>query len=118
MSDSVNQSRRSFLEKSAAVGAVTIAPGILLHQVATAKPDEQAQRADLLAEFDRLIGTPVVTAIAHRWRYSMPTNPLDAGFMDLGSGIWLAGEAFSGARIEGAFTSGRMVVEDLVRHHA
>jgi tetrathionate reductase subunit B len=42
MSNSINQSRRSFLQKSAAVGAVTIAPGILLHQVATAKPNEQA----------------------------------------------------------------------------
>jgi len=41
MSDSVNHSRRSFLEKSAAVGAITIAPGILLHQVANAKPDDQ-----------------------------------------------------------------------------
>ena len=36
MSDCVNQSRRSFLEKSAAGGAITIAPGILLHQVANA----------------------------------------------------------------------------------
>ena len=42
MSDSVNHSRRSFLEKSAVVGAVTIAPGVLLHQVARAKPDDQA----------------------------------------------------------------------------
>ncbi len=41
MSDSVNHSRRSFLEKSAAVGAITIAPGILLHQAANAKPDDQ-----------------------------------------------------------------------------
>ena len=41
MSDSINHSRRSFLEKSAAVGAITIAPGILLHQVANAKPDDQ-----------------------------------------------------------------------------
>ena len=41
MSDCVNHSRRSFLEISAAVGAITIAPGILLHQVANAKPDDQ-----------------------------------------------------------------------------
>ncbi|MBT8126790.1 MAG: 4Fe-4S dicluster domain-containing protein [Gammaproteobacteria bacterium] len=39
MSDSVDHSRRSFLGKSAAIGTITIAPGILLHQVASAKPD-------------------------------------------------------------------------------
>jgi predicted NAD/FAD-dependent oxidoreductase len=64
---------------------------------------------DLLGEFQRLVGAPVVESTAHRWRYSMPTNPLDAGYLELGSGVWLAGEAFSGARIEGAFTSGMAV---------
>jgi predicted NAD/FAD-dependent oxidoreductase len=68
---------------------------------------------DLLGEFERLTGTPVVTATAHRWRYSMPTNPLGIGCLDLGNGIWLAGEAFSGARIEGAFTSGKAVAAAL-----
>ncbi len=42
MSDKINSSRREFLGKSAAVGAITIAPGILLHQVANAKPDDVA----------------------------------------------------------------------------
>lgn len=41
MSDSVDHSRRSFLGKSAAIGTVTIAPGVLLHQIASAKPDDQ-----------------------------------------------------------------------------
>jgi predicted NAD/FAD-dependent oxidoreductase len=68
---------------------------------------------DLLGEFQRLVGTPVIEAIAHRWRYSMPTNPLDTGYLELGSGVWLAGEAFSGARIEGAFTSGMAVAAAL-----
>jgi predicted NAD/FAD-dependent oxidoreductase len=65
--------------------------------------------ADLLGEFQRLVGTPVIDAIAHRWRYSMPTNPLDSGCLQLDGGVWLAGEAFSGARIEGAFLSGKAV---------
>lgn len=64
---------------------------------------------DLLGEFHRLVGTPVVDAIAHRWRYSMPTNPLDTGYLRLDGGVWLAGEVFSGARIEGAFISGLAV---------
>jgi predicted NAD/FAD-dependent oxidoreductase len=68
---------------------------------------------DLLGELGRLTGTTSTAASAHRWRYSMPTNPVDTGFLDLGSGVWLAGEAFSGARIEGAFTSGKSVAESL-----
>jgi molybdopterin-containing oxidoreductase family iron-sulfur binding subunit len=43
VSEGVDKSRRSFLGKSAAVaGAITIAPGIILHQVANAKPDDEA----------------------------------------------------------------------------
>ena len=43
MSACADKSRRSFLGKSAAVaGAVTIAPGIFLHRVANAKPDDEA----------------------------------------------------------------------------
>lgn len=69
---------------------------------------------DLLDELGHLTGTTSTAATAHRWRYSMPTNPLDTGFLDLGSGVWLAGEAFSGARIEGAFASGKMVAAAVV----
>ncbi len=69
---------------------------------------------ELVGEFNRLVGTPVVDSIAHRWRYSMPTNPLDTDFLQLGGGVWLAGEAFSGARIEGAFTSGKAVAAALL----
>lgn len=40
--DTVNEARREFLGKSAAVaGTVTIAPGVLLHTTAHAKPDAQ-----------------------------------------------------------------------------
>lgn len=80
--------------------------------------DASAWLEDLLGEFERLTRTPVVTATAHRWRYSMPTNPLDTGFLDLGTGVWLAGEAFSGARIEGAYTSGKTVAAAVVSQMA
>lgn len=73
-------------------------------------------QGDLLGEFQRLVGIPVVESIAHRWRYSMPNNPLDTGYLQLGGGVWLAGEAFSGARIEGAFTSGQAVAAALLGH--
>jgi predicted NAD/FAD-dependent oxidoreductase len=50
----------------------------------------------------------VVTAAAHRWRYAQPRRTFDIGAMaatrDLP--IVLAGEIYSGARVEGAFLSG------------
>lgn len=50
----------------------------------------------------------IVEALAHRWRYAQPRSTLDAGAIGVGAGFpaVLAGEAFSGARVEGAFTSG------------
>lgn len=42
MSEQVNDSRRSFLAKAAIAGTVTIAPGVLLHTAAIAKPDDKA----------------------------------------------------------------------------
>lgn len=69
---------------------------------------------ELSREFETLTDGVVTQAIAHRWRYSRPTNPLDVGCIDLGSGIWLAGEAFSGAKVEGAFTSGRAVARSIL----
>ena len=89
-------------------------PAVTIHSTsdyarANLEADAGVWLDDLLGEFERLTGTPVVTATAHRWRYSMPTNALDTGFLDLGSSVWLAGEAFSGARIEGAFSSGKAV---------
>ena len=47
MSDSVNTSRRKFLGSAAVVGSVTIAPGILLNQVANAKPADEAVTNDV-----------------------------------------------------------------------
>ena len=96
-------------------------PAVTIHSTsdyarANLEADAGVWLDDLLGEFERLTGTPVVTATAHRWRYSMPTNPLDVGFLDVGSGVWLAGEAFSGARIEGAFTSGRAVAAAIATH--
>ena len=64
---------------------------------------------ELSAAYESLTGTAVERAMVHRWRYSRPSNPLDVGCVDLGSGVWLAGEAFAGARVEGAFLSGRAV---------
>jgi tetrathionate reductase subunit B len=42
MSEQVDNSRRQFLTKAAVVGSITIAPGVFLHQTASAKPDDEA----------------------------------------------------------------------------
>lgn len=70
--------------------------------------------SELSREFETLTDGVISQAMAHRWRYSRPTNPLDVGCIDLGAGIWLAGEAFAGARVEGAFTSGRIVARSIL----
>ncbi len=46
MSDQINDSRRNFLSKAAIAGSITLAPGVLLHQTAHAKPDDQAVSSD------------------------------------------------------------------------
>ncbi len=55
------------------------------------------------------VAPAVVEAHGHRWRYSRPANPLDVGCIAVPGRppVVIAGEAFAGARVEGAFTSGR-----------
>ena len=94
-------------------------PAVTIHSTpGYARSNLEADRSvwlqDLNGEFERLTGASVAASISHRWRYSMPTNPLDIGYLDLGSGVWLAGEAFAGARIEGAFTSGTAVASAII----
>jgi predicted NAD/FAD-dependent oxidoreductase len=50
----------------------------------------------------------IVHAAGHRWRYAQPRNTFEFGAvaLDAAPRVILAGEAFSGARVEGAFTSG------------
>ncbi len=64
MTDKIDNSRREFLGKSAAVGAITIAPGILLHKVASAKPDDAAVTSKV------------------RWGMLINTNNCDKGCTD------------------------------------
>ena len=56
-----------------------------------------------------LLAADVASATGHRWRYSMPVDPLDDGAVALlrDPPVVAAGEAFAGARVEGAFLSGR-----------
>ncbi|NND85466.1 MAG: NAD(P)-binding protein [Acidimicrobiia bacterium] len=63
----------------------------------------------LIAAADRLhSGVPVATH-SHAWRYAEPTATLDEGarLIEAPGPVVLAGEVFSGARVEGAYLSGR-----------
>ena len=48
----------------------------------------------------------VVEARLHRWRYATPTEPRPERYLEVASGVILAGDAFGGPRVEGAFQSG------------
>ncbi len=50
----------------------------------------------------------IVAVTGHRWRYAQPRSTFEAGAVgcDVGFPAVIAGEAFSGARVEGAYMSG------------
>jgi renalase len=48
-----------------------------------------------------------------RWRYAFPKNPHSQLFVQPAPGLWLAGDAFGGGRVEGAALSGLAVADAL-----
>lgn len=54
------------------------------------------------------LGAEIVGVRGHRWRFALPIDPSDEGAVMISERppIVVAGEAFSGARVEGAFLSG------------
>lgn len=73
---------------------------------------EREKAAKLLFEsFKRALGRPVEEPIyltAHRWRFALPTEPLDqACLADSGLRVVACGDWCGGPRVEGAFLSGR-----------
>lgn len=60
--------------------------------------------------------TRIETAIAHRWRYAIPDNPLPEDCLwDAANGLGACGDWCGGPRIEGAFLSGIAVAGALLR---
>ena len=75
-------------------------------------------RAELAAELDAALGTPlpdIADAAAHRWRYAMTTEPAGRPFLASADGTLLAGGDWAlGARVEAAFESGRAMAAALL----
>lgn len=63
-----------------------------------------------------LLASPIIESRGHRWRYAEPRRTFDTGafIYEAGGPIVLAGEVFAGARIEGAFLSGRRAAAALL----
>jgi predicted NAD/FAD-dependent oxidoreductase len=68
----------------------------------------------LLAEAAPYFAGQVVEHQIHGWRYSKPVNLYGEPFARVGDGLWLAGDAFGGARVEGAALSGWAAAADLL----
>jgi predicted NAD/FAD-dependent oxidoreductase len=89
------------------VNALTIhaSPGFSRSSVDT--PREETVAA-LLSAADPWLGSPVLSEESHFWKYSQPvvTWPEACLFTAQPAPLAFAGDAFAGARIEGAFLSG------------
>lgn len=94
------------------------APAVTFHtrsDVAQARwdQDQEALLSELLAAASPWLGrSKVVEASLHRWRYATPVNvhPERCVVAD-GGRLVLAGDAFGGPRVEGAFLSGLAAAE-------
>jgi predicted NAD/FAD-dependent oxidoreductase len=71
---------------------------------------------DLVAAAQPHLGSVVIKATGHRWRFAQPQTTLSSGceVLDGPAPIVLAGEVFAGARVEGAFTSGAAAAAELI----
>ena len=73
-------------------------------------PEEAAPH--LLQGFQAALGgplPPVVSAVAHRWRYARPTGPARDPVWDPSRGLGVCGDWLGGGSVEGAWRSGRQL---------
>jgi predicted NAD/FAD-dependent oxidoreductase len=111
----------SFVADNNAKGISAI-PGITVHAGAAWSlahwEDERGALADqLIAAADRFVdGRAVLATRVRRWRFATPRAPWPEPFLviDERPFVVLAGDAFAGPRVEGAFTSGAAAADALV----
>lgn len=99
-------------------------PAVTIHSTgeyaeANLESDTASWTLELAEAAADVMGAKVLEATPHRWRLSRPVATLDIGAMRAwpGSPIVLAGEAFYGARVEGAFLSGKEAARLIVETH-
>ncbi len=74
--------------------------------------DRDVVAADLLAAAAPWLGgSGVLDSRLHRWRYATPVASLPERSVEVAPGAFLAGDAFGGPRVEGAYLSGRAAAE-------
>jgi len=93
---------------------VSAVPALTIHsspEFARMHVDSDPDRwmSELLVAARPFHQSTVVHAVAHRWRFAQPQATMDVGAVaiDAPAPVVLAGEAFAGARVEGAHTSGK-----------
>lgn len=70
-------------------------------------------RESFASSLGRELPTPT-ESLSHRWRFAIPTNPLDEHFLfDPELGLGASGDWCGGPRVEGAFLSGLLLAERL-----
>ena len=69
--------------------------------------------AELVRTAQPHLASRIIDTIPHRWRFAQPAHVLDIGAIriDAVAPVVLAGEAFAGAKVEGAFRSGLAAAE-------
>ena len=97
---------------------VSVVPAMTIHsspEFARAHLGSNPDRwmSELLAAARPFHEGTVVHAVAHRWRFAQPQTTLDVGALAVGASVplVLAGEAFAGARVEGAHISGAVAAQ-------
>jgi renalase len=101
----------AFVADNAAKG-ISAVPALTLHATvpfshARWEDPIDVLRAELLAAASPWIGdAPVVEVQVKKWRFATPIEPWPDPCRALPGGIVLAGDAFAGPKVEGAFTSG------------
>ncbi len=96
-------------------------PAVTIHsteQFAAANLEAEVEdwKPQLVAAAEAHLEAEVVSTVSHRWRFARPIDPLDSGVLviDPARSLLLAGEAFAGAKVEGAYLSGRAAARHLL----
>ncbi len=77
------------------------------------RPDREVLAGLLADAAAHLRGAEVVAAELKRWRYARPATTLDGGWLTVACDVVVAGDAFHGAKVEGAWMSGRDAADHL-----